>query len=83
MNSGSFLSENFLGGDRTRGVSATLTHSPNRSMSFERRSSLVGSQDGKRPADLRSLVARRIMQMLQVHDRARKEVLATHPTPAR
>ena len=79
MTTGSFLSV----GDKVPSMSTTLMHSPNTPLSLEKRSGLFGTKDGKRPADLRSLVARRFMQMLQVHDRARKEVLATHPTPVR
>jgi hypothetical protein len=40
----------------------------------------VKENGGNKSEDLRSVVGGRIMRMLQAHDRARMELLATHCT---
>jgi len=83
MKSGSFVSENLLGGDKVQRVPATLTHGPNALMSIGEGSHLVGRHHGNRSGDLRSFVAGRFMHMLRAHDRVRVKVLASHPTQVR
>lgn len=83
MKSGSFFPENLLGSAKAQVLPMTLTNPANISTAIAETSRPVDSQDGHSSGEVRSTVARRFMQMLQVHDRARREVLATHPTPAR
>jgi len=76
------VSEN-LRGDNVRSFRATRRDRSHASNSNGKRTHIAGSQGSERSGDLRSIVAGRFMHMLRAHDRARLQVLTTHPGQAR
>lgn len=81
MKSGRFLSEGPLSGDKMPSVSATSVH--HAQIPSDEASHLDVRHDGNGSGDPRTNVARRFMQMLRAHDRARLKKFATRPGQAR
>ena len=77
MESGSFVPRTSTDGNETQRDTASIGLST--SPAGERSPRLDRNTNG----DLRSVVARRVMGMLQLHDRARMESLAAHPPQAK
>ena len=80
MKNASFASRKPLGSDNIRRISAALPRDSKALRSTAKKTRFVKENGGNKSEDLRSIVGGRIMRMLQAHDRARMELLATHFT---
>jgi len=81
MERGSFIPRTSTDGNLTERDTTSIGLST--ASSASERNARLGDRDAHPNGDLRSVVARRFMGMLRLHDRARMESLAAHPPQAK